>query len=141
MDSKLQQQLFEKYPKIFRQKDLSLRETCMCFGCDCGDGWFKLLDILCSHLQFNTDKNRYPQVEATQVKEKFGGLRFYYTVIPLDKEESMERYWGIIDGLVSFAEDISNYICEKCGSMDNVTQTKGWIVTLCEKCMEERNKE
>lgn len=32
MNIELQEKLFEKYPKIFRQKDLSMNETCMCWG-------------------------------------------------------------------------------------------------------------
>ena len=52
----------------------------MCWGFSCGDGWYLLIDRLCSSLQWDTDTNKYPQVVATQVKEKYGTLRFYYTL-------------------------------------------------------------
>ena len=85
MKKELEDKLFEKYPKIFRQKDLPMNETCMCWGFECGDGWYNILDILCKQIQWHIDKNLKEdelegnvQVEATQVKEKFGGLRFYY---------------------------------------------------------------
>ena len=135
MNQELQQKLYEKYPKIFKQKDLSMKESCMFWGIETGNGWFNLIDILCGHLQFHTDRNNYPQVEATQVKEKYGGLRFYYTLIPLKGKEHTDRQHGCIDGLISFAEYLSGYICENCGSNKNVTQTEGWITTLCEDCM------
>ena len=99
MKPELQKKLYEKYPKIFRQKKLSMKETCMCWGIEAGDGWYDLIDQLCAQLQFNTDKNRYPQVEATQVKSKFGGLRFYYTLIPVEGKEHPERQYGEISGL------------------------------------------
>ena len=83
MKVELQNKLFEKYPKIFRQKDLPMQQTCMCWGITCGDGWYNIIDTLCSeiqhHLEYNAERNQGPTlVEATQVKEKFGGLRFYY---------------------------------------------------------------
>ena len=110
----------------------------MCFGCECGDGWFMLLDELCSGLQWNTDKNGYPQVVAVQVKEKFGGLRFYYNAIGGEEDKRLERKVGCIDGRIGFAEAMSYKICEECGSTDDVTQSEGgWVYTRCAKCWEE----
>ncbi len=139
MKPELENKLFEKYPKIFKQKDLPMSQTCMCWGIATGNGWFKLINQLCSQLQWNTDRNNYPQVEATQVKEKFGTLRFYYSATPVKENEHTERQFGVIDGMVSFAEALSGEICEHCGSTEEVTQTKGWISTFCKKCLEVKN--
>lgn len=138
MKKELEDKLFEKYPKIFKQKDLSMKETCMCCGIECGNGWYDLINTLCFSLQFNVEHNNYPQVEATQVKEKFGTLRFYYITTHTKIEDSYkhERQLGCIEGIIDFAELLSEQICENCGSNQNVKQTKGWITTLCEKCME-----
>jgi hypothetical protein len=69
-------------------------------------------------------------VKIHQIKEKFGGLRFYYS-------GGDER----IHGMVGFAETLSYKICEHCGSTKNVSQTKkGWITTLCEDCMKPQEK-
>ena len=125
MKLELQNKLFDKYPKIFRQKDLPMTQTCLCWGIETGDGWYWLIDNLCSQLQWDTDKNSYPQVEATQVKEKYGTLRFYYNG-GNDQQE----------GMISFAESLSGSICENCGSTEEVKQTEGWINTLCKKCLE-----
>lgn len=131
MKKELQDKLYEKYPKIFRQKDLDKKQTAMCWGIECGDGWYNLIDQLCTNLQENIDHNshtgKYPQLEAVQVKEKYGGLRFY------TMNSSSEQ-----DAVITFAEQLSETICEKCGSTINVTQTKGWIMTRCETCKEER---
>ena len=63
-----------------------------------------------------------PQVQAIQVKEKYGTLRFY-----LNKTDE------VIDRIVSFAESMSECTCEKCGSP--ATQNKsGWITTECTRC-------
>jgi|SRR3989339_170492 len=124
MKKELQNKLFKKYPKIFVQKDLSPKETLMCFGISCGDGWFWLLDQLCSCLQFHVDRNHYPQVEATQVKEKFGGLCFY--------TQSRNDY---LRGYINFAEHLSLSICESCGTTTDVIQTEGCIRTICPGCL------
>lgn len=135
MNTVLQKQLYQKYPKIFRQKNLSMRETCMCWGIECGDGWYDLLDNLCSELQFNTDNNDYPQVEATQVKEKYGTLRFYYISIAKNKEDKyLERKEGAIDGITSFAESLSSTICEKCGNKGEIDDNASWLRCRCERC-------
>lgn len=140
--------LIKKYPKIFRQSKLPMTQTCMCWGVCTGEGWYKLLDNLCSRLQFDTDRNGYPQVEATQVKEKYGSLRFYFTSIPskanLEEEKKwpgrLERMFGVQEGVISVFEQLSEQTCEKCGKMDGVTQTDGWIVSLCPECMKEYNE-
>lgn len=139
MKKELQDKLYQDYPKLFKQKDLSMRETCMCWGIETGDGWYSLLDKLCSLLQWDIDKNNYPQIEARQVKEKFGTLRFYYSYVPSEKKYD-ERKYGVQEGMISFAEYLSEYICETCGSTEGVKQTDGWVVTLCEKCMEKYKK-
>ena len=64
---------------------------------------------------------------VAQIKEKFGGLRFYY--------DGGDDY---IEGLVAMAEDWANRTCEKCGDPGTKT-VDGWVQTLCKKHMEERN--
>lgn len=61
------------------------------------------------------------QVVASQVKEKFGGLRFYYS--------GGDDY---ISGIVAMAEEISLRTCEICGDAGKSRNT-GWIKTRCEK--------
>lgn len=61
------------------------------------------------------------QVVAIQVKEKFGGLRFYYS--------GGDNY---IDGVVAMAESLSYRTCEVCGAPGTSTEG-GWIRTLCEE--------
>jgi hypothetical protein len=61
------------------------------------------------------------QVVATQVKEKFGGLRFYYN--------GGDDY---IRGVVDMAEEMSYCTCEVCGSPGKLRRT-GWYHTLCDQ--------
>lgn len=125
MKKELQDALYAKYPKIFAQKDLSMRETCMCWGIDTGDGWYDLLDNLCGQLQGMTDNNpenvEFPQLQATQVKEKYGTLRFY---------TNGSSAWQ--DGVISFAEYLSGTVCDVCGDKGEIVGG-GWLSTRCKK--------
>jgi len=109
MKQELQDKLFKKYPKIFVQKDLPMTQTCMCWGIDCGDGWYWLIDRLCAAIQGYVDgKNgEVAQVEAAQVKEKFGTLRFY-----VDGADENIRRW------IQYTEYLSAHICEECGATE-----------------------
>ncbi len=55
-----------------------------------------------------------------QIKEKFGGLRFY---APFDNDAQSE--------LVSAAEEICSKTCEVCGELGHLRRG-GWIQTLCD---------
>ena len=130
MKQELQEKLFEKYPVIFRQKDLPMQQTCMCWGICTGDGWYNIVDMLCHaikhHVEWKQKKDEpVQQVEATQVKEKFGGLRFYY--------KGGDDY---ISGLVSMAEAMSEVTCAVCGSP--ATTTFGRWTKVCVSCEKDR---
>ncbi len=126
MTSEKDKYLVETYPKLYVNRHADMRTTAMCWGFDCNDGWFWLIDNLSKAIQSYIDNNEHlkiPQVVVDQVKEKFGGLRFYY-------------HGGdeMIDGMVRLAEQMSYNICENCGTTENLGRTQGWIRVLCEKC-------
>jgi len=121
--------LVETYPKLFVNRYADMKTTAMCWGFECQTGWFWLINQLCQSIQSYIDNNQHnniPQVVVDQVKEKYGGLRFYYH----GGDET-------IDGMVWLAEHMSYNICENCGSTENVGDTDGWIMVLCEKCATE----
>jgi hypothetical protein len=119
------------FPKMFVNRYKPMTETTMCWGFECGDGWFNIINQLCANIQHHIDwKNRkeevVPQVTVDQVKEKFGSLRFYFT--------GGDDY---IRGMATMAESMSGVTCEQCGNPGS-TVGRGWLTTLCEKHAEER---
>lgn len=64
---------------------------------------------------------RVDYIHIDQIKEKFGGLRFYYS--GGDDE---------IAGMVRMAESMSYRLCEVCGSPGRPNK-EGWIQTLCKE--------
>lgn len=127
MDAELDLKLCTKYPKLYAQRGLDMKQTAMCWGFQCGDGWFKLLDTLSHFLTLEIDKG--VELEATTVKEKFGTLRFYY-------------YGGndYTSELINMFERASEHVCEQCGDWSELRGT-GWVFNLCDKHWEELKKE
>ena len=132
MNKKNTKNLFGKFD--FFQPKKSVQESLMAFGFECGDGWYNLNWKLCEKIEkeiksFKNDdlKNyqKYP-FEVVQVKQKFGGLRFYTN-------------WGTdkIYELINEAEEKSYTVCESCGEVGRV-RDGGWISTLCDKCVKNK---
>lgn len=152
MRDDLSKQLCAKYPYIFRTRHHEPATAGMTWGFGCGSGWYKLIDHLCSQLSYDvrlvdrriswcnesdTETLQELQAErlvrldelpvATQVKEKFGGLRF-------GVYEATETQYA----LIRFAESLSTTICEECGSMNAMTYHIGWNKTLCPQHADEK---
>ena len=129
MKQELDEYLCKVYPKMMVNRNAPMTETCMCWGFECGDGWFQILNQLMGNIQNHIDwSNRngevVSQVTLDQVKEKFGTLRFYYT--------GGDDY---IRGMVTMAESMSGVTCEECGkpattNWPTLTQG-GWVRTRC----------
>ena len=123
MNFKNTKYLLKKYPKLYIQFYLPMTETCMCWGFMCEDGWLKLIDELSGKIvKLNKD------IEACEVKEKFGGLRFYI-------DGGNKKIWDLINKY----EEKSFTICEKCGKSGRIRGTN-WYITLCNKCNEKWKK-
>lgn len=67
--------------------------------------------------------------EVLQVKEKFGGLRFYVSGATPE-----------IQAAIDFAESLSHTICEECGNKGFIVG-RSWIRTLCPTHIEETHGE
>lgn len=50
MRKELDEKLCADYPEIFKDRHGDMRQTCMVWGFDVGDGWYSLLDTLCGML-------------------------------------------------------------------------------------------
>lgn len=70
-----------------------------------------------------------------QIKEKFGGLRFYYGLPDKVTEADIKAMFD----LVSTAEQLCSNACEECGEPAMRTNT-GWIKTLCGDHAKERQR-
>lgn len=88
-----------------------------------GPGWAPLIRILDKRA---TELN----ITVNQVKEKFGGLRYYYT-LPPDVDSHNPKSYERFDALVRAAETIAYESCEECGAPGTACDPGGWIKVLC----------
>lgn len=124
-----EQEILKKY--WFFHPERSVKTGLMCFGFECDEGWYYLIEQLCHDIEQLIDK-KYPDYktceypfEVLQVKEKFGGLRFYTSG---SNDE--------IENLIDKAEKLSYKTCEVCGAKGKL-RDYGWLKTMCNKCYKE----
>jgi hypothetical protein len=116
MKKDFQEKLYKDFPQLFKK-----------LSCSCEEGWFNLIYKTCQKImKIGVDKD----FKFTQIKEKFGDLRIYY-----NNYSNPE-----INAIIHNAESESHYICEWCGSRENVTQDGDWTKTLCQRCHEMRRE-
>jgi hypothetical protein len=84
---------------------------------DVKKGWFPIIKSLIEDL-IKLGWNK----ETTQVKEKYGGLRFY---INAGSDEIHQR--------ILQAEKESYETCEECGKSGELRKDIGWYSTLCDE--------
>lgn len=142
----MKEQLFEELAK--RHPDLFQKAEVQDFECD--DGWYNILDTLCGLISSDVKRARTTlewcrnkndgiiEAEETlkqalenlpiiqQVKEKFGGLRFY-----------TDRETKEVGAFIRFAEEIAEITCEQCGAPGEKRNT-GWIKVRCDKHQREK---
>ena len=129
MKTELELELVKKYPKILRDYKGDMMETCMAWGIEHDDGWYKLLDKCMEKLQYFCDlcskDGEQVQVVANQIKEKYGTLSFYTSVYGGDNIQH-----DIIDDIIDTAERKSAYTCEVTGEHGELCKKSGWYRTL-----------
>lgn len=101
----LHEALIRDFPGLYTSLD---------WGFECGDGWEPLIRRLSAILEPLGAK-------ATQVKEKFGTLRFYAAACTDAAHDAIDA-----------AENESETTCEDCG-LPGALRSDSWIRTLCDK--------
>lgn len=92
-----------------------------------GDGWNDLIWELTDELsQYSFSKH----LKAVQIKEKYGGLRYYCSGFG---ELAPEEFKKAIDIIFTY-EAKANKICEQCGRPGEIRNDGGYYITLCDNC-------
>jgi hypothetical protein len=124
MSPDLDAKLCAEFPLLYPARHENTSGYPSHFGFETDDGWFRIvyelsakLETLIKRLLANARDGYY----AVQVKEKFGGLRFYMNA----ETEEMSR-------VIREAEAQSTVTCEMCGLPGHLSG-RGWVKTLCEE--------
>jgi hypothetical protein len=164
-------------PHLFVDRHASMQVTCLCWGFECGDGWYRLLEeaalelepLIIAYIEEHPEeRNPFPWFmmnswhgikwsacqpfaalrrltewaivwlrpetaepwwpRASQVKEKYGTLRFYMT-------SGTNEMYAITDK----AERQSSVTCERCGKSGKM-RGRGWLYTACNRHTKKEDK-
>jgi hypothetical protein len=123
---------------------------------DLPPGWYSLVDKLCSDIEalLGPEPERF---EVTQIKEKYGGLRFYFSFegvedvfMDFQTSEGPRTLVQQADGplnmaqvrvLVAEASRRSIATCQECGAPGARATRNGWLSTLCEQHAAARSRQ
>jgi len=146
MNNHLETYLYEKYPEFFVEKDWDIKNTCMCWGIQCGDGWFNLLDSTCMKVKdyLTSLQKSLQSFKFQSIKEKYGYLDIMHSLTDC-KEDSCtfsDYQRNAIDDIIEGASSDSEYTCELCGSTRGARVAGfSYFQALCSYCYHKEHKD
>jgi hypothetical protein len=122
--------LCKDFPKLFSDRNAPITQSCFGFGFECRNGWEPIIRAAAQKLEAINDKIDRPEfwIRVSQIKEKFGTLRFYTGSI-------LYEYADEVEAIINEVETKSETTCEKCGEEGKLRGT-GWLSTECDSCAE-----
>lgn len=160
MKENLELYLQEDFPFMKQNRVADEHNIYKRWGCECSDGWYSLIHDLCQEITDRYVKSKLPvDIVVEQIKEKFAGLRFYYSfedaecpVAAFDflnegisvrlqpkkesDDENKKKLRNDIAQIVRNYEEKSKAVCEYCGNKGIIRTDMPWIKTLCDDCHE-----
>ena len=148
MDMTWEIELRDEFPFMRPDKIEEEHNHYKLWGCECWVGWYQLLRDCCEAIaaRYAEDGIGIDDIdfEPTQVKEKFGTLRFNYGYTEDNTDDAKTKLRQDIQSIVHSAEEKSKHTCEVCGAEGELRNDSDigiyWIRTLCDACHEERIK-
>lgn len=130
----LWKEICEQYPHVSFKGNI---------GTYVGPGWWHHLNVCFTQLNELMAQHPNYVFRVVQIKEKFGGLRFYYSVlrrgidenddeeVMLEDDEQTEVF-NQAHGFIEAAEVACSTTCETCGEPGKL-RTGGWLKTTCDR--------
>jgi hypothetical protein len=136
MDAKLDKKLCALAPHLFADRYAPMAQTALCWGFECGDGWYGIIEKAAKKLErlIVAEIEKYRTAydlgayRASQVKEKYGTLCFYLT-------SGTDEMYALVDK----AERQSSKTCEQCGKPGKI-RGEYWLYTACNACHKSRER-
>lgn len=126
-------QKFDFMKRRAQKRTGGVKNLYQAFGVETGDGWYQLLYDLCEELaKCIHDADEPVKFVVTQIKEKYGTLRFYYYLEDGDFETREQ-----IDEIIDKYEGLSATVCECCGKPGKLREKNGQLMVRCEECFRE----
>ena len=157
MKKELDDNLCKDFPLLYKDRHGDARSTAMCWGFQCGDGWYNILYKLSSGLEelllkFKTTSNNCECYHPFFLHQEKCNYNHRGVVCNCGKFEPYvprattvkEKFGGLrfymshmtdeMDELIEWAENASLTTCENCGEAGEVQQINGWLYCRCKDC-------
>lgn len=122
MNKENMEKIVEDFPEMFYDPQRGPQKFKPWQVIYCGDGWFDIVYNLCQEI--------HPmRAKVMQIKEKFGGLRFYCS-FPKDYSELGYTH-------IRKAETLAWETCEDCGEPGELRIHNGWRLVNCQTCYDQ----
>lgn len=118
MSPELDRLLCEKYPKVFQDRYSDARTTAMCFGFQCQDGWFSLIDTLCGMFYEDYDRARAIYDYAKKSFESSSQAEFSDAYVSSCYTNEKVEYWRKEMELAESRIPVAVQVKEKFGALD-----------------------
>ena len=157
MNPELEKQIYEIDPVFFRQKGLDMTQTCMCWGIECGDGWFKPIKEFVTKVKILNEILKPVNfcIVASQIKSKWADFTCYWNIDVLDdKVQNNDDSEALVDAVYEMMTDAANsceekcsHTCEICGKYDSweesgeIIECGSWLTVKCLACAQKRQRE
>lgn len=102
-------------------------------GCECGDGWYDLIHVMCKEISdFYCQSNLPVDLIVYKVSKDYAALSFYFDF----KNEHDENFIEQVFAIVEKYERKSVKFCEICGKRSRHREVCAkWSQSLCDKCL------
>lgn len=135
-DSKYEKARQKAYAPLIERVPDERTDDIFVFTLSCGLGWKKIVFRLVDELDAIWDgfggRKGKENWGILQVKEKFGGLRFYVCYVEDDSADAKARRTRSSER-IRHAEEVAWKTCERCGKPGYTTGTS-YLATVCWKC-------
>ena len=123
---KMQNDLYEAFPDLYRERDMTLQQSQMAWGIQCRGGWHSLLWDMSQSL---TDLNQ--GITISEIRSCSGQL--IVTATPLTEEAR---------SIVMRAQEAAPYTCEHCGySPAYLREAGAYMGTVaCGRCVRDKTR-
>lgn len=115
--------IMRAYPSVYGTGPRTIRNSLLGDGFLCGPGWYPLIERLSADLAEIVREDGLKRFRVVQVKEKFGGLRFY---VKGGNERALDR--------IAEAVQEAERTCEGCGAPSSIRSIDGWLTKVCDDC-------
>ena len=157
MNEQFEKEIYGIDPVFFRQKDLDMAQTCMCWGIECGDGWRKPITEFVRKVKILNGILAPSNmcIVASQIKSKWAEFTCYWNMDVLDGSKDgeitdaehgvVDTVYGLMDDAVDGCVAKCSHTCELCGkeSMfeDEVFACGSWLTVKCVECAQKQQRE